>query len=264
MLIMQTYNLQGQDGMDLLHRISTLPIKGAKSGFLSMGFLLDPKGLILSSFGFLLDSSTQATLLFFGLDKDTVDHQSKSFLAVMDQYTFSERYEITPQNSDSSVLSKFKTLALPGAEESVTFGRLFTHTEKSFSVDHQTIHSLTPLPGHELNSLSSPLESGFAPLFTTPKGCYPGQEVIEKVLSLGSPAKRLVQIQFAPNSLREIAENAALNVGGAEVGRLTRWDESSGLALAMVRKSNASVGTKLTINSNSSLIEAVISKVSKF
>ena len=66
------------------------------------------------------------------------------------------------------------------------------------------------------------------------KGCYPGQEVIERLITQGAPPRRLVRFR------------AAADGAGAPEVAATSW--SSGDGLAMVRKNLAVVGQKLSIS----------------
>lgn len=82
------------------------------------------------------------------------------------------------------------------------------------------------------------------------KGCYPGQEVIEKIFSYGSPPRRLVRVRG--KGALPSAGSALLNRADppAEIGRITTAVVSaespelkdSWSALAIVRKMNAKEG----------------------
>ncbi|MGK5082449.1 hypothetical protein WDW37_04010 [Bdellovibrionota bacterium FG-1] len=56
------------------------------------------------------------------------------------------------------------------------------------------IQALQPELDHEITFDTIPLEVGLIHGLDEAKGCYPGQEVIERILSLGSPARRLALI----------------------------------------------------------------------
>ena len=67
-------------------------------------------------------------------------------------------------------------------------------------------------PG-ELGAHSSPLEAGGFDGISEGKGCYPGQEVIERTLALGRPPRRLMSIEsaefIAPGELHDEEGRAA-------------------------------------------------------
>jgi folate-binding protein YgfZ len=106
------------------------------------------------------------------------------------------------------------------------------------------IGAVSPHVGAELLESSNPLELGLVRGIASDKGCYPGQEVIERTISLGSPAQRLAQIEFSlALPLAELPEHSELT-NQAEppqaVGTLTRLDPlEPHRALAMIRKIHA-------------------------
>jgi aminomethyltransferase len=63
------------------------------------------------------------------------------------------------------------------------------------TIEGWRIDSLRPWVDRELTDASVPLEAGLVDAIAPNKGCYPGQEVIEKIVSLGSPARRLALIE---------------------------------------------------------------------
>lgn len=70
----------------------------------------------------------------------------------------------------------------------------------------------------DLNSSTMPLEARLDDAVHENKGCYPGQEVIERVRSMGQPPKLLVRVRgqgAAPQP------SSALEAAGAEAGSLT-------------------------------------------
>jgi hypothetical protein len=69
---------------------------------------------------------------------------------------------------------------------------------------------------HEYSDQSTPLEVG--PMgITDQKGCYPGQEVIERTVAIGRPARRLCRIRLDGPA----EPGSALQSDGADIGRLT-------------------------------------------
>ena len=53
--------------------------------------------------------------------------------------------------------------------------------------ERERVLALCPRVDHELVFDANPLELGLRAAIADNKGCYPGQEVIEKIISLGSP-----------------------------------------------------------------------------
>lgn len=111
------------------------------------------------------------------------------------------------------------------------------------------IHSLRPRAGAELTENTMPVEIGLSDSVAENKGCYPGQEVIEKIISLGSPPKRLALITGtgpAPQ-IGTLVYNLA--EPPVEVGQITSVTENatSFAALGLVRKIHAKEGLGVQI-----------------
>ena len=117
------------------------------------------------------------------------------------------------------------------------------------------ISALRPRVDAEITSNTIPLEAGLLEGIAQGKGCYPGQEVIERIVSLGSPARRLAKIEGtlsaegAPPALGEAILNLA--EPPAEVGNITSIavDRAAKTftALGYVRKIHAKDGLEVRI-----------------
>jgi folate-binding protein YgfZ len=155
--------LQGVEGLDLLHRISSADIKRLKLKEKTEGLFLTPTGRIRCWFEIERIAPDQAFIAFAG-----------DFAGILDSFTFGEQYTLTPANPEAST----GTLAIDDEEQA-------------------RILSLRPAPGLEfsLDGTVNPLEVNLNHAIADQKGCYPGQEVIEKILALGSPARRLCQLR---------------------------------------------------------------------
>jgi hypothetical protein len=185
--------LRGAAGIDLLHRISTADIKALISKNNGTGLLLNPSGRIECWFEIAFRNPEEAELIYVG-----------DLPAQLDRFTFSERYELIP---------------LPAPDPS---------EQRSCE---SRIEALLPEPGFEFlpDGKTNPLEVNLRDAIAEQKGCYPGQEVIEKIISLGSPARKLCRIRSdapmpSPPSILRDAE-------GNEAGLLTTSAGNAGLAI---------------------------------
>jgi folate-binding Fe-S cluster repair protein YgfZ len=87
------------------------------------------------------------------------------------------------------------------------------------------------------------MEAGLEPLaIRYDKGCYIGQEVIQRVKTYSEPPKILVQLAFEGDAP---AVGAKILAGAEEVGHVT--SATSGLALGYVRKEQKAPGTRVMI-----------------
>jgi folate-binding protein YgfZ len=98
-------------------------------------------------------------------------------------------------------------------------------------LDQARIRAGWPAMGAELTDRTIPGETGplldVAVSFT--KGCYPGQELVERMNSRGAAAPRLLRRVHASSG--DLAADAAVVVDGAEVGVITSAAAADGLAL---------------------------------
>ena len=79
------------------------------------------------------------------------------------------------------------------------------------------------------------------------KGCYTGQEIVERVRSRGQVNRRRVELLFTGDAVPEAG--AVLTGGGNEVGYVTRaariWDPARVIGMGYVRKEAIAPGTTL-------------------
>jgi len=210
--------LRGMQGLDLLHRISSTDILGLPQSQKKPGLILNPQGRILSFFEISRTADDSVEIEF-----------EDEFLKHLDHYTFSERYDLTmlPAETGSD---------LPPLDR---------------------VRALIPREGFEFHpdGQTNPLEVNLRSAIADQKGCYPGQEVIEKIISLGSPAKRLCLLRRSSGS-DPIPLPALLTSGTDEnAGTLTTLVQDEGLAV--VKRTYCKVGTRLQISNQEWIVEKV-------
>jgi folate-binding protein YgfZ len=113
------------------------------------------------------------------------------------------------------------------------------------------IQAVQPAMDSEITESAVPLEIGLRHAIADNKGCYPGQEVIEKIVALGSPAKRLVKIE-GQGPLPRVGDRVHLmdpktQKEGTEIGTITTIQKTLQAdqrfeALALLRKTHAQEG----------------------
>lgn len=210
--------IKGADGIDLLHRISTWNAHKRQQGQTEEALLLNPAGKILAAFSICPTSETSVQIQ---IDDLADQSHSKKFLEVLDQFTFGEQYGVA------------------------------TAPSVPFEPDHLSrIKNAKALVGNEFlpDGKTSPLEVNLGNAIADQKGCYPGQEIIEKMISIGSSPKRLVTLK----SISKIEEGAPLMDASQQVGTVTSvvQDGTFWIALAIVRKTHGRVGQTFTHGGN--------------
>jgi folate-binding protein YgfZ len=105
-----------------------------------------------------------------------------------------------------------------------------------------------PRYGAEISDKTLPQETGQLHAVSFTKGCYLGQEIVERIRARGHVNRRLAGLLF--EGRQEVAPGTELSAAGASVGTITSAAYSYGLrrtiALAMVRREHAEPGTFLT------------------
>ncbi len=120
----------------------------------------------------------------------------------------------------------------------------------------------TPVFGADMDSETIPLEAGIegrAISFT--KGCYPGQEVIVRVVHRGGGrvARRLVGLAVAGEAVP--SPNSALHAGDKEVGKIrsAAWSPALGrpIALGYAHRDFTTPGTELCVGDVAAIVTAL-------
>lgn len=105
-----------------------------------------------------------------------------------------------------------------------------------------------PWFGYDFSEKQIPHEAGLEKTHISyTKGCYTGQEIVERVRSRGHVNRRLVGLKFSSDE--PPPADTPLRVGDTEVGRVTRAAYSPAwrcaIAMGYVRRENNSVGSEL-------------------
>lgn len=287
------FEIKGRDARDFLNRLTTANVREMENGAFQPGFLLSAQGKIKAAFRIAAVASDSFLLEV----ADTPEFIWKSELVkALDQMTFSERYELTEktdltnawvfglsgrgENSfeikDDLFLCTGSTAAYSESWTSVWGPRASldlwvlevaaTPVEES-ALDYLRIRALHPKTGHELILEANPLEIGMRSGIADNKGCYPGQEVIEKIISLGSPAKRLALLSGATSEKNPKEGDKVFTSDGFEVGKLSSTTTVGGKfsGLAVLRKNVLETGKVLRAGSSlEDSAEVMIERIAQY
>lgn len=123
------------------------------------------------------------------------------------------------------------------------------------TVENWRIQANRPQVDLEIDETTIPLEVGLIDTIAPAKGCYPGQEVIERIIALGAPARRLVQLKIHPQTMSiqpgDLIFSQSESASGIEIGKITSISRGlePPLALGLVRKTSAQEGLSVEIRS---------------
>ena len=108
-----------------------------------------------------------------------------------------------------------------------------------------------PRWGADMDATLLPMEAGLDPIaISYTKGCYIGQEVIQRVKTYSEPPRTLVQIEVP-----EAAAGDKIVAGGEEIGAVTSAIPT--LALGIIRKEFKAPGSEVTVAGKPARVRAL-------
>ncbi|MBI3542384.1 MAG: hypothetical protein HY075_03805 [Deltaproteobacteria bacterium] len=117
------------------------------------------------------------------------------------------------------------------------------------SLEEFRLRAFDPAPPSEINETTIPLEASLDDAVHENKGCYPGQEVIERIRSMGQAPRLLVQVR----GQGEVPTARELVAGGAAAGTLTSVSadtiDGGWVALGYVKRVYAKADAAYTVAS---------------
>jgi len=156
----------------------------------------------------------------------------------------------------SAFSGDFKTALLKGE-----FGQSVAPVSAE-TVEVLRVEAGIPWPGHEITDEYLPAETGqLERAVSYQKGCYLGQEVVERMRSRAVVARQLVGLRLEGASVPPVPSEL-LDENGKPIGRATSACRSLALlgviALGYVRTASSTAGTALRIASDGGALKAVV------
>lgn len=247
--------LSGPDAVDFTHRMFSRDVKNLPAGEGRLSLLLSAEGKITALFWLLKESPTDLVLL--------VDHRlEKRLTEAIEHFHFAEKFDVA---SLGPVSARYRTQPPEGLAEgaSAKSGSLWHACWRGigFEFDLQAqpthgdldswistrLHHLLPSYSCEWDENSLVFDIAGEKLCDL-KGCFSGQEVVERVRSRGGAGPRkLARVRFDGEAPRD-PEAVLMNEKGEPIGSLA--DTRSGsLSLGFVRRG---IGAGLSITSGAS------------
>jgi len=196
--------IAGKDAQDFLQRLTTASVAALPMGQGTTGLLLTGTGKVFADFFILIPALNRVLL---AVDKALAD----PLIAELEKMHFSE--DITMQILAGNALiqrggEEFTRpfpltqtadqllWPLPVSGFSACFGQKhgpgFSHSEW----ERARILARVPKRDQEwTQGDTSALDCGFLPWIDRAKGCYPGQEAVERALNVGHPARALILLE---------------------------------------------------------------------
>lgn len=279
--------LVGADRGRFLHGLVTCDVKGLGVGQGSYGFFTGPQGRILSDVVVLARQDRLWLLLPAGVVWDLKDHLEKYIVAdrvevevVQDEWSLlvagprledalPEAASVPEEpwrHCETTVLGR-QVLVVRDVNVGVPAVSVWVKRSGAAELFRGVLKRGADLPlrpvgfdalerarilagiprwGQDFSSQTLPQETGREDAVDFEKGCYLGQEVVARIHYRGQVSRRLCKVSLTGDE--PPAVGTSLSLEGREVGVLTSLTSSSfPVALAMVQRRGADVGTRLVV-----------------
>jgi folate-binding protein YgfZ len=231
--------LRGRDALPLLQRISTNALLDLPSGGARATLFCDFRGRLLHRAFIHLSRDRTVWLL-----RD--DAPGAELAAFLDRHVFREDVTIEDQSARLPV-SRNPTLAETREEDGEP--RQVVHGEDRLEVgrevaadDRERILAGRPAHGHEIVDSYNPFEVGLGDEVHLDKGCYTGQEALQRLITYHSVRRKLARVEGRG---RAPAVPAALEWNGERAGAVTSAVSHDGerwIGLAVIRSERLESG----------------------
>lgn len=243
--------LSGPDARDFLHRLTTRDVRHLQPGTpAGWGFILTAVGKVRAAFYL---SCIGPDEFWFEYDAGSDGVWDRALAEAIDQFTFAERQQLSPASELSSrwVFSEHAPEVPPSVRVidhgSQDFGRRWwtiwgersviesrpLSAERPDLLEWRT-QAIRPWFSIELSQDVMPLEVGLVDGISQGKGCYPGQEVIERILTQGAPPRRLARILTSSGRVvlgvvrkNEVEPGTSVKLADGTEGKVERCAEFS-------------------------------------
>lgn len=257
--------LTGTDRIRLLHALATNPIEGLEPGQWTETLLLTPQGRIVARCRVYIDPDS---LL---LESEASSRQR--LLDYLDQYIIMDDVTVEDE-TDSTVAIAIEGLAPPADGFGKTYPSALTGLggcwieapkaeaealrarlgnaglTKAEPTDWETVRveNRVPMHGKDYGEANIPHETQLLDLFSFNKGCYVGQEIVERVQSQGQVNRLLTPVEIETG---KVPENIEIRLGERVVGELTSAVVSPQTGkvagFAVVRREALAAGAQLSV-----------------
>ena len=224
----------GPDAAQFLNRLTTITPSQIEIGRHRLGFLLSAQGKIRFGFECSRERMDGFHLYCASEDKDAL-------IESLDMFHFGEDLTLRALGDRVSLLRKneaagpdhaafgsaqltqwrgHKDLTLDLVPTAAFLNSLKEHSDFAEALDGQDAFDRLrakyriAMSAHELLENFTPLDVGCMGGIVQQKGCYPGQEVIERTIALGRPARKLVSVSMRQfRNSQQIKDSVHRDVG---------------------------------------------------
>lgn len=192
---MRALELKGPGASEFLHRVCASQVQKLAVGQGNRGLLLNGQSKMIAQFD-LLRVEVQRFLLV------APEECFAELVAELERLHFAEDFE-SQEILDPYCVAKGESqgeteFLFTDRWPSVVPGFVLEKGSAEIPAEFHAarIKALVPWPKKDWDSSTNALEAGVLPWIDRYKGCYPGQEVVEKSLNLGHPARVLIAVEM--------------------------------------------------------------------
>jgi tRNA-modifying protein YgfZ len=234
----------GDDRARLIHALTTNHIQQMKDGDRIYAFFLTAQGRIISD--------CYITCFEDHLLLDVEPGVREALLKHIDHYIIADDVTLEDvTDATFSLIAAGKRLYGTLDEKDRTIETLSLAPATAEDFEAYRIKHFHPLFGRDFTSSTLPQETGLGYALHFNKGCYLGQEIVERIRSRGHVNKGLVGLKSSAN----IPVAAVVRFNGEEIGHVT--SSTNGSAIAMIRVVGSKPGTSVDVEGVSAEVTAV-------
>lgn len=228
------FSVSGPDRLSWLNNIASQKLDDLPPGVWTTAYILDPQGRIGHVFGGVDDGET----LWASTEPGHLD----ALLAWLRRMQFAARVEIDERSDTHAMVIAGGPRIVPREQLDEVLGEVRAGT---WAADALRIEAGRPrifvdtddktIP----NELANPDGLALGAGVHLQKGCYPGQETVARVYTLGRPPRRLTRLQLDGSAEALPAVGADVLLDGRVVGRVgssARHFEQGPIALALIKR----------------------------
>jgi tRNA-modifying protein YgfZ len=237
----------GEDRARLIHALTTNHIQQMKPGDQVYVFFLTAQGRIVSD--------CYITAFDDYLLLDTEPHVRDAVIKHIDHYIIAD--DVTLEDvSDAtfSLIAGGRRVYGPLDDKDRTVAALALVPATDDDFEAYRVERFHPVFGRDFTASTLPQETGLGYALHFNKGCYLGQEIVERIRSRGHVNKVLVGLKFGAGT--NIPIGAKVNLNGEEIGQVT--SSANARAIAMVRVAGSKPGTTVDVEGVTAEVNAVL------
>ncbi len=229
-----TFSITGPDRLSWLNNIASQKLDDLEPGRWFTAYILDPQGRIGHVFGGVDDGAT--------LWASTEPGHQDALLAWLRRMQFAARVEIADRSETHAMVIAGGPRIVPREQLDEVLGeqRAGTWAADALRIEAGQPRTFVDTDDKTIpNELANPEGLILGAGVHLQKGCYPGQETVARVYTLGRPPRRLTLLHLDGTAEALPAVGADVVLDGRAVGRVgssARHHELGPIALALIKR----------------------------